>query len=282
MCYGTVNIFNYLWCIQFDVKRRQYLSRAGVATFLGVSLAGCSSTSNESDEGTTTEPNGSGGDSGEGGNGGDETPALNECPMIPGTYTRFDPEDGPLPFSFEYPEVVSMEYRQSGPDELATAVSGSLKRNDDELSRQGRITVEAAINANVDVSSSTAAIDRWYEERSNKDTLLTTTINGADVQFVALFPMTAPEGRPTSSFSEDQKVYTAQGLVPYRFEDRAGNDRARFHSVEMSAGISLADDTDVTSSCAGNLLTTLENAVQSIEMRRNAEAFEERVSYNPP
>ena len=201
--------------------------------------------------------------------------------MIPGSFTRFDPGDGPVPYSFAYPDIMQMEYAMDGPDTLATVVNGVFERNKDEqYSAKGTLGLRTGIKA--EFSNTPGQVEGWYDERSNHETLLTTSINGEEVEFIGQFPEPGSGAAATTSFSEDRKAYDAMALVPYKFQYPDAGERARYHRLAISADIQLPE-TEVTSSCAGNLLETLERSIESIEMNRDVEAFEERIKdYSPP
>jgi hypothetical protein len=274
-----------------DRTRRTVLGTAGIAA--ATLLAGCSGDgggSGDSDGSTDSGDSGDGGgsgdsdgstDSGDSGDGSDGMTALNACPMVPGSFTRFDPGDGPLPYSFEYPDIISMEYAKDGPDTLATVVNGLFERNTDEqYSVKGSINVKTGIQA--EFSTRPGLVDAWYDERSNHETLLTTSINGEDVQFIGQFPEPGSGSELTTSFSEDRKAYAAMALVPYKFQYPNAGEQARYHRLSISTDIRLPE-TEVAPSCASNLLETLERSIESIKMNRDVEAFEERVKdYDPP
>jgi hypothetical protein len=250
---------------------------AGLTGLAGCGGSGGSDTATETtDTNSSTDPNGSPSpdDSDTGGDGtpsedaGGEDAAPNACPMLPGTYTTFDPGNGPLPYSFEYPAVIDetptpMDYANR---ERRTIVTGEVRR-DEDLPAEGDIFMDANVNLNPQQPR-----DTWYENRSDRDTLLTTTVNGSEVRFIAT--------TPDIVFDEDREGYSAVGLAPYDWgsaRESPTATRESYHEVSMGILISLGDDTAVTSSCAGNLRATLEHAVESIEMQSTVDLFEERV-----
>lgn len=257
------------------IDRRSFLAAGATAGV--VTIAGCAQDSGTETENGTNNSSGSdgpddstdsAGDGAPSGDSGSNEFAVNECPIIPGTYTTFDPANGPLPFSFEYPEVIDetptpMDYASK---ETQTLVTGEFRRKED-LPAEGDVFMDANVNLNPQQPR-----DTWYENRSDRDTLLTTTINGSEVRFIATTPDIA--------FDEDREGYSAVGLAPYDWgstRDSPTATRESYHEVTMGILLSLGDDKDISSSCAANLRTTLENGVESIEMRSDVELFEERV-----
>lgn len=253
-------------------NRRRVLT----ATTIGITgLAGCGGSGDDEGNGDadeTDELNGSSGtgDSGNGGNGnggassGSEDISVDECPMVPGSYTSFDPDGGPIPYSFEYPEAVApVEYGE----QRQTIVSGRFQRTDD-LAQEGDITVTAGVNPN---PMREGARDSWYEEYSDRETFLTTSIKGSDVQFIA---------QATGTIStEDQTTHAVIGLAPYNWDNSPDSmlGGITYHEVSMGIRLVLRDDETITSSCVENLLASLEQSVESIEMRDSVSRFEERV-----
>lgn len=234
-------------------------------------LAGCSSgdsTDDETEEETTTTTTTAGiptGDDtveqttqpseptatedGNDGTGGCQNPGA--CPMLPGSFTRFDPGTTPLPVSFEYPSVMSDNIDFASDFEQSNGVLGRLNRcTEDEFDGDIELGIDMDYNPRSQPNR-----DNWYQTNKSQglEVFATTDLSGETVEF-----LWDPDGLNSNSNGS----YTTSALIPYD-----GETGTTYHLTEVGVGlILLTSDVDtVTDTCDDNVRTTVEMVVESLQ-----------------
>jgi hypothetical protein len=267
-----------------DVSRRALLAAtAGV-----VGLAGCSGGgdgSNAGPTGTTTDGLGGGPtdpprtttQAGNGSVGGSTTPteedgattssggSIESCPMLPGSFTGYDPGAKPLPLTFEHPSAMagSLRYVADGNWEDGNSVVGTIYRGDD---REGDGDISLTVGVDY-FARYEGGKENWYEQRSKLETFATTSFGDESVTF-----LTGETGGP---YGGQYNGHTTVGLIPFDLSEP--DKRGYFRAVlGIEALLYRADVDDVTEQCGENQKATLKQVVNSLSLN-GATTFEQYV-----
>jgi hypothetical protein len=261
------------------IDRRTVLAAtAGLAGFAGCSGGG-SETETTADE-TTTAENATGGP-------GTATPAPpasdssttpssdpTACPSLSRPYRSFE-EGGLLPLSFEYPSVMDDTIGYRSPDDPdSNQVDALVQKGDPD--RQGDGDISFAIGADLLPKLTEGEVERFYDRRSNLDTITTVDINGQSVEFL----FADLESR---SYDTDLSGYSALALVPYQWsnpDDVPDENGYSYHTLSLVYEVVLfaTDQQRVSSSCSDNLRAALEATIESLSVQNGTQVFEDRVS----
>lgn len=246
----------------------RYINRRTVlATTAGMmGLAGCTSGDSEdeteetttagipADDGTTqqtTQPAGST-EIGDGTDGTGDCQNPGACPMLPGSFTRFEPGESPLLVSFEYPGVMSDNLDYFTDREKVTGVKARLNRCT-ESNYDGDIGLGIDVQYPAREGTKDQA-EKYYEQRKSIGAEVFTTVDlfGETVEF-----LWNPD-----SWNENPGSMNTSALIPYPRDSGAS-----YHLTQIGGGITLFDsDVDtVTDTCAGNIRTTVKMVIESLQ-----------------
>lgn len=196
-----------------------------------------------------------------------ESAGPTECPMLPGSYTQFDPGSAPLPITFEHPSAMADTIGFLNPDnfEEGNVVEGRIPRGS-EQEGDGDVRMAAGVDYFARYEDGR---QNWYDDRSDLDTFATTTVNGESVEFL--------EGQTAGPYGGENNGYNAVGLVPFQSSDP---DRTTYHRTVVSIEVLLyrTDASDVTETCGQNQRAALERTVQSIQ-GNGSSTFEQYIEY---